>query len=364
MNKIAAFTIVVLFASCCSQVVLFEFVVKEDPGAGNLLTFVQFLFVALVGFCTVGKFGTAKRIIPFRKYLGLVGFFWTTSVLNNYAFNFNISMPLHMIFRAGTLIANMAMGIWILKRRYPLQKYLAVLMISVGIAVCTIQSSKAVKVSREAHENAAEEERLQYVDWLWWCLGVAILTVALFLSARMGIFQEALFVKHGKHPWEALYYTHMLPLMFWLPTYPNLINHFNIALETAPVEILGVPVPKLIIDMILFMTTQGICISAVYVLVTECTSLTVTLTVTLRKFISLVFSIYYFRNPFTIGHWIGTLLVFVGTLIFTEVIQKIIALFRTLGKDESKQNDVGPNDVNCPRYKDGLKKYDIEVTRF
>lgn len=52
---------------------------------------------------------------------------------------------------------------------------------------------------------------------------------------------------------------------------------------------------------------------------TECTSLTVTLVVTLRKFVSLIFSILYFRNPFTPWHWVGTLFVFVGTLMYTEV---------------------------------------------
>jgi UDP-xylose/UDP-N-acetylglucosamine transporter B4 len=45
--------------------------------------------------------------------------------------------------------------------------------------------------------------------------------------------------------------------------------------------------------------------------------------VTLRKFVSLLFSIVYFSNPFTIHHWIGTILVFWGTLIFTEVIDKV-----------------------------------------
>lgn len=66
------------------------------------------------------------------------------------------------------------------------------------------------------------------------------------------------------------------------------------------------------------------CISSVYYLTTECSSLTVTLVITLRKFVSLLFSIVYFSNPFTLLHWLGTILVFVGTLIFTEVPQKLM----------------------------------------
>lgn len=79
----------------------------------------------------------------------MVTMFFTVSVINNYALNFNIAMPLHMIFRSvridafhprcqmfliitdlrgwpaflcslqGSLIANMILGIIILKKRYP-----------------------------------------------------------------------------------------------------------------------------------------------------------------------------------------------------------------------------------------------------
>lgn len=64
---------------------------------------------------------------------------------------------------------------------------------------------------------------------------------------------------------------------------------------------------------------RSICINAVFVLTTECSSLTVTLVVTLRKFISLLFSIWYFQNPFTIFHWLGTAMVFGGTALFSDI---------------------------------------------
>ncbi len=58
---------------------------------------------------------------------------------------------------------------------------------------------------------------------------------------------------------------------------------------------------------------------SVLVLMTECTSLTVTLVLTIRKFISLVFSIYYFNNPFTLYHWSATFMVFAGSLLFMDL---------------------------------------------
>lgn len=69
--------------------------------------------------------------------------------------------------------------------------------------------------------------------------------------------------------------------------------------------------------------TQYVCISSVFVLTTECTSLTVTLVLTLRKFTSLIISILYFQNPFTPMHWLGTAMVFVGTAMFTNVIKLV-----------------------------------------
>lgn len=71
------------------------------------------------------------------------------------------------------------------------------------------------------------------------------------------------------------------------------------------------------------MVCRYTCISGVFILTTECPSLVVTLIITLRKFLSLLFSILYFQNPFTIQHWIGTALVFTGTALFAGVFNSI-----------------------------------------
>lgn len=71
-----------------------------DPGSGNLVTFSQFLFIAMEGFIFTSKFGTEPLRIGYSSYIYLVAMFFVASVCNNYAFDFNIPMPLHMIFRA------------------------------------------------------------------------------------------------------------------------------------------------------------------------------------------------------------------------------------------------------------------------
>lgn len=46
-------------------------------------------------------------------------------------------------------MANMILGMIIMGKRYNMTKYLSIIMISVGITVCTIASSKDMEVSEK-----------------------------------------------------------------------------------------------------------------------------------------------------------------------------------------------------------------------
>lgn len=323
MKASAYLGIASVFIGCCCSVVFLESLVKLDPGAGNLITAAQFAFIALEGFIFTSKFGFAKRVISLRDYALLVAMFFLTSVCNNYVFHLNVPMTLHMIIRGGSLISNMCLGTIVLKRKYELRQYISVVMITLGIFICTYFSSQQVHgKTTDKQMNDLEPE----ANMFWWLVGVLLLVLALFVSSYMGITQELLYRRHGKHAREALYYTHLLPLPAFLFLHDNIKAHWTLALDSEPYKVPllgGVAVPMLLFYLIGNVLTQHMCISSVYFLTTECSSLTVTLILTLRKFISLVFSIIYFRNPFTIYHWLGTVLVFVGTLMFSNVISLI-----------------------------------------
>jgi len=308
MERKPLLAILMVLVGCCSNVVFLELLVSQDPGIGNLVTFAQFLIIALEGFIFTTKFGTVKPKVPFSAWVMLVIMYFLVSVSNNYALNFNIPMPLHMIFRAGSLMANMLLGVIILGKQYSASKYVSILMITAGIITCTYSSTSSKSV--EGGDEEKEES--------WIMVGISLLTFALFMSARMGIYQEVVYSKHGKHPREALFYTHALPLPGFLLLAPDILNHWNIVMSSAPLPIIPF-VPSMLLYLIGNIFTQYLCISAVFVLTTECASLTVTLVVTLRKFLSLLFSIWYFNNPFTTLHWLGTALVFGGTLLFSDI---------------------------------------------
>lgn len=312
-----------VFIGCCSNVVFLELLIKECPSSGNIITLAQFLFIALEGFLTTSRFGTKAPVIPISTYAVMVSLFFVTSVANNYALNFNISVPLHMIFRAGSLIANLILGVIILKRRYKISKHISVLMISIGIATATIASAGEVKTATK--ESGEVDHEAVFYDYARWLFGLALLTFALFLSARMGIYQETVYTTYGKHPSEALFYNHALPLPVFLLLYKDFYHHillFNQS-ELMEIPLLMIPVPKMWLYLLGNVATQYVCIKGVFILTSECPSLIVTLVVTLRKFVSLLFSIIYFQNPFTVYHWIGTALVFGGTLLFSDVLSML-----------------------------------------
>ncbi|KAI3378172.1 hypothetical protein SNEBB_004833 [Seison nebaliae] len=323
MNLKACLAILFVYIGCCTNVYFLETLVKMQQGVGNIVTLAQFVFVSSIGLSKrlIFRENNQKSIffshIPIMEYVKIVLLFTIVSILNNYALSFDIAMPLHMIFRSGSLICTMILGVVMQNRRYKLEEYLAVLLIAVGITSATIASanlkSSELKMVTQNLTNTTDEivENASIVAYLWWCFGLLILIIAMVLSARLGIQQERVYSKYGKYTEEALFFCHLLPLPTFILLLPDLIPQIRIM-----ANIVSTVSPWML--LLGNIVTQYICISSVFTLTIECHALTVTLIITLRKFVSLIFSIWYFQNPFTIVHWLSTAAVFTGTLLYTS----------------------------------------------
>uniref|UniRef100_H3AW58 Solute carrier family 35 member B4 n=1 Tax=Latimeria chalumnae TaxID=7897 RepID=H3AW58_LATCH len=328
-----AFAIGLVFLGCCSNVVFLELLVRDFPGCGNIVTFAQFLFIAVEGFIFQANFGKKSPSIPISHIIiRIVMTYLYVSIFNFFLIFCNGMQPFKLSLFQGSLIANMILGIIILKKRYTPLKYASISMVSLGIFICTYMSAKQVA----ADTSSAKEDGL--FAFLRWLLGIAMLSFALIMSARMGIFQETLYKQYGKYPKEALFYNHCLPLPGFLLLAGDIYNHAVLFSQSVffffpkfggTVQTTFFPPPLL--------KTRYVCIRGVFTLTTECTSLTVTLVVTLRKFVSLIISIIYFRNPFTAWHWFGMAVVFVGTLMYTEVWNSARGLLHREKRVEKKE---------------------------
>lgn len=312
-----AISIFLVFVGCCCNVVFLELLVTEHQGSGNFIMFSQFLFITLEGFIFTMKFGRRKPVIPMLCYVKMATMYAINVFFQTVLLHYQVGIPLQQLLRSGTLIANLILGLVMLKKSYKPTKYLSIAMITIGIAMATLASAN----SRSTKENLIEIEKSSS-QWLSnWFVGFLLFTFALYISGLMGIYQEIVFSKYGKHPIEALYYNHLLPLPVFLFFVRDIQHHAQLFThsDSLPIPFVALWIPKMWAYLLGNVLSQYVCISRVFILTSECTSLTVTLVVTLRKFVSLIFSIIYFQNSFTVIHWIGTILVFGGTLLFADI---------------------------------------------
>ena len=109
-----------------SNALTLEELTSKYPDVGHLLTFFQFLFVAVHGLpkhLTITRWRgipipkLKPRQVPLSFYVVQVVLFCSLSILNNKAFSYLIPMPVHIIFRSGGLVVSILMGRIFLGRR-------------------------------------------------------------------------------------------------------------------------------------------------------------------------------------------------------------------------------------------------------
>uniref|UniRef100_A0A915E800 UDP-xylose and UDP-N-acetylglucosamine transporter n=1 Tax=Ditylenchus dipsaci TaxID=166011 RepID=A0A915E800_9BILA len=270
---------------CMGCMVCVESLAKEQPSAMNLMTFATFLFISLEGLFVTSRLLTVENRIPIKGYIPVVLTFFLCNVINNQALNFHVPVPLHIIFRSGSLLTSLIMNRLVLGRSYSTKKYLSVLAITIGIIICTLATSLLEKKTEETF--TLEEAQKHYHEWM---IGIAMLTVALLVSSYLAICQERMYTNYGKHPREAMFYIHSISLPFFVFMGPDILKSAIEFTQAPPLQVFGysvlgwLGVSHLWVKLLGACVMQWLCILFVYRLNSEVDSLTVTLVVTLRKF--------------------------------------------------------------------------------
>ncbi|KAI6233879.1 hypothetical protein M3Y99_00857000 [Aphelenchoides fujianensis] len=292
----AASAIVGTITGCMGCMVVVEALAKRQPSSMNLMTFANFLFVAVEGLFFTTKFFRVPNKIPISAYLPTVAMFCFVNVINNQALNYHVPVPLHIIFRSGSLLTSLLMNRLILGRQFTTKKYLSVLGVTIGIIICTLATARAEKGGAES--ISLEEAEKHFHEW---SVGIGMLIVALIASSALSILQERLYAKHGKHPREAMFYTvssngTSLALPVFALMGDDIVRNAANFSQSPAFEVAGVNtgIPDLWVYLFASAAAQWVCISFVYKAGSEMDSLSVTLLVTLRKFFSLLVSIVYF----------------------------------------------------------------------
>lgn len=308
-----------IFGGCCSNVFALEAIVKVEPDSGTLLTFVQFIFVAVLGY--VSQFDSARppfflkpNRVPIRRWLINIILFFTINVLNNHAFSYNISVPVHIILRSGGSITTLTAGfIW--GKRFSRVQVFAVTLLTIGVIIAAYSDAQSKKTVGTTQGIPA------------FSTGLAILFIAQILSAVMGLYTEETYREYGPHWKENLFYSHLLSLPLFLPFLPSITNQFlklaaspplvlpaNESFASLPLDLekilSTVQVPSQIVYLVMNVLTQYACIRGVNLLASAVSALTVTIVLNVRKLVSLLLSIWLFGNKLSPGTMLGACIVF------------------------------------------------------
>ncbi len=303
-----------LFVYCSINGVTMEIILQYHTGCGIILTFLQTLFITLM------SVHLKKPTTPLWFYLLLTLIFWCVTLLNNIAFDYHITQPIHMIIRSSSFAASYIVGYFFFSDSIGKNKwrFLSVVIITLGIII-TISSEFQLKTTQfttcstniidRCNTNKIDDELSDTTGsgHLWeWCIGILILITTLSLSALLGHLQQWGYKKWGKDTHEGQFYTHFFSLFYFIFLYESLRRQTQILFMTPSIW------PWLVVNIV----TQYMCVRSVYNLIGSIGALTLTLFLTLRKFCSLFFSIWYFNNVFYRNHWIGCFMVFLGCFLY------------------------------------------------
>jgi dolichyl-phosphate-mannose-protein mannosyltransferase len=111
---------------------------RKEPDSGLLITLFQFVFTCLstlhYQFDRNGRYFLRSSPVPFRKWCVSASLFFMVNMLNNWAFAFNISVPVHIILRSFGSVTTMAAG-WVRGKRYTRLQVGSVAILTLGVMV-------------------------------------------------------------------------------------------------------------------------------------------------------------------------------------------------------------------------------------
>lgn len=195
--------------------------------------------------------------------------------------------------------------------RYSAKQVLAVLLVSVGVLITTLSASRSsARPALASSGNFAN--------------GIALLSVALLLSGFLGLAQDWTYAQYrnksqeaSNHSWqESAFYLHFMALPFFALMRHEISSQLLKLNGSSTTQALGYTIPRTYVILLINGLTQLFCITGVHRLTRQVSSLTVTLTLALRKTASLIISVALFGQS-TTDLWLGTIFVTAGTVLYS-----------------------------------------------
>ncbi|KAF9046489.1 UAA transporter [Panaeolus papilionaceus] len=303
-----------VLGGCCSNVVSYEQLLIMNPRIGSALTFSQMLFItlqSLPSFLQYDKLSHLPRLkprqVPLSQWALQVVLVISGSLLNNWAYAYNVPLTILIVFRSAGLPVSMLFGRLFLKKSYSILQIFSVFIVTFGVILVTLSRTSSSTTNSDFSKLMSPEDLKRYI------MGIGMMVISLLCTGLLGILQELTYGKYGPCWKEGVFYTHFLSLPVFLflgsdvkQGISSLVQPGSTASTMRSFAILGIN-----------LLTQLACVSGVNRLSSQVSSVSTNIALTVRKALSLCFSVWWFGNPWNAQLGSGALMVFVGSLLYT-----------------------------------------------
>ncbi|CAL8287977.1 unnamed protein product [Boreogadus saida] len=262
---------------------------KESFRFAQTLVFIQCIINAIFARILI-QFFEGSRADHTKSWLyGLCSLSYLGAMVSSNSALQYVNYPTQVLGKSCKPIPVMILGVTILRKRYPMAKYLCVLLIVSGVALFLYKPNKG---------GASTDEHL-------FGFGEILLLLSLTMDGLTGVFQD-----HMRTRFQTGAYHMMLNINLWSTLVLGLV-----VLWTGEIwEFLSFTErhSSIIYNILLFGLTSALGQTFIFMTVVSFGPLTCSIITTTRKFFTILGSVLLFGNVITSMQWVGTLLVFLG----------------------------------------------------
>lgn len=230
-----------------------------------------------------------------------------TAMVTSYSALRWVTYPMQVILKSAKPISVMIGGLFFCKR-YTIQRYFFVLIIVVGVGMFKYFESKEGKKAKTdvcKSENSSSSIGIDVSNTQ--LLGIGLLIISLAMDGILGGIQDK--IRDRYSPTSRQFMIAMsawgtIILLIYTVATGEIFELYNFAHRH----------PIILLHMALYATAGVIGQLFIFTMVSSFGSLPCSITTTVRKFFSVLFSIVFFGNPSTPLQWLGAILVFSGLL--------------------------------------------------
>uniref|UniRef100_A0A8C4ZXK9 Solute carrier family 35 member B1 n=1 Tax=Gadus morhua TaxID=8049 RepID=A0A8C4ZXK9_GADMO len=262
---------------------------KESFRFAQTLVFIQCIINAIFARILI-QFFEGSRADHTKSWLyGLCSLSYLGAMVSSNSALQYVNYPTQVLGKSCKPIPVMILGVTILRKRYPMAKYLCVLLIVSGVALFLYKPNKG---------GASTDEHL-------FGFGEILLLLSLTMDGLTGVFQD-----HMRTRFQTSAYHMMLNINLWSTLVLGLV-----VLWTGEIwEFLSFTErhSSIFYNILLFGLTSALGQTFIFMTVVSFGPLTCSIITTTRKFFTILGSVLLFGNVITSMQWVGTLLVFLG----------------------------------------------------